>query len=312
MNRFAMLALASALLSLGCGDKDGDTGGSDDGAACGSTEGFVYGVVTGPYDSAPNPDATVYATSTDGETEVADLDGTGDYELNLAEGHWTVYGDAYGCWSDDHGVDVVACEEIELDVEVLECDTADKPNLYLYPGIDTPTVVTLGHTQRQRIVASVPGYQGAWRGIAHTDGTWTAAGTDQRDPFLFYEVSLQPWQSARFQRDVGWCVEEGQAHEAMAEILGAYGFNAGERDDFVDAWVHDLPPSDGGYAVYPQVDVEHAATVQIQPALPLSRLWLVVEPGAGCSAGHEPAVLPFDRSGPHAVEWGVVLHGLVR
>ena len=71
--------------------------------------------------------------------------------------------------------------------------------------------VRLHHTDRQAIVASAPRYPAGegWTGVAHPDGTWSAEG--ECWPFLFYEVSVAPWQGARFQRQAGWCVPEAGA-----------------------------------------------------------------------------------------------------
>lgn len=312
------LFMTLALL-VACGDKDpedddtGTTGTTEDGGtiACGSTQGFVYGEVNGPWSEEPNPYARVYAEAMGMKRVDAELAGDGSYELNLEGGYtWHVTATDEGCVSPPKPVDVEECEEYELDIHIPSCTTADKPNLYLYPLVDTETHVTLRTTDRQRIVASDPAYPAqGWQGVAHTDGTFSVDA--RRAPFLFYEVSLAPWQDRRMQRDQGWCLPQASAHRAMADILGAYGFDAVEREDFVEAWEHDLPPSPDGYAVYPQLAVEHAAAVDISPALPLERLWLVVEDGAGCTA-RAPHVVPFGRRGAHAVEWGVVLSGLVR
>jgi len=315
---FPTLILPLAL--TGCGDKDPDEDdegwglGADSGdpEGCGNTDGLVFGDITGPYSSDPNPYATVVAYELEsGNSTTGEVSEDGTYELNVEGGvEYAIYGYDADCYSSDWVTEIEACKEYPHDIRIEDCDTADKPNLYLYPAQDTPMSVRLHHTDRQRIVASDPPYEDGWRGVAHPDGTFTVDG--RRAPFLFYEVSLQPWQSQRFQKSAGWCLPEADAHEAMAELIGRYGFNARERDDFVDGWVHDLPPSPGGYAVYPQLAVEHAAVIELSHPLPIDRLWLYVEDGTGCSITQEPHVVPFDRSGAHGVEWGVVLHGLGR
>jgi len=292
-------------------DGGGTDGGGDTGPACGSTQGFVHGTVSGPYSPDPNPYAQVQAVSSDGTIVPAELGGDGSYELNLEGGSWTLRAMAEGCPADDLPQVVEACQDDLVDIHVPPCDVADKPNLYLYPARPTPTRVRLLSTDRQRVVASAPAYpQDGWQGLALPDGSFQTGG--QRAPYLFYELSLAPWQSRRMQTDQGWCLPQEGAVQAMAELLGAYGFSAPEREDFVDAWTLDLPPSPDGYAVYPQTEVSFAGQVEIQPRLPLQRLWLRVEDGAGCVEGREPVVVPFDRSGPHAVEWGVILHDLAR
>lgn len=295
-------------------DDEGDDTGSewtdDTGSAeCGSTEGFVYGHVDGPYGIEPNPDAKVYAVDAGGDSEEAEYDSAG-FELNLEPGEYLLYAEYDFCYSSDYAVTVEACEEVEVEIEIVDCDVADKPNLYLYPDGDTEMAVRVDHGRKQEIVASDPPHgDDGWFGIAHPDGTFTQDG--DRAPFLFYEVSLAPWQGRFQQREAGWCIPGKDAVQAMADILAMYDFNAREVDDFVDAWTHDLPPA-AAYTVYPQREVEYMAQLAIEPDLPIDRLWLLVEEGSGCAPLFEPEVVPMDRRGAHGVEWGVILHGLGR
>lgn len=330
LRRLCSLWVCGAFHS-GCGDKETEpnndvddiyeqTPGEGEGegeATCDDTWSIVQGQITGPYTDDPTPNATVYiygaAYDTDYRTET---DADGRYELEVPPAD-DLYVEAYtrdGCWSYSEGIDAEACATQTVDIAIEDCDIADKPNLYLYPLRDTPMRVKLELDPRQKVVASIPAYRPqGWRGVAHTDGTWTERGSKVRDPFLFYEVSLAGWQARSLQREAGWCLPFGgeAAVFAMADILGEYGFDARERDDFVDAWIHDLPPADS-YAVYPQLEVAPFAGLQLQPALPVDRLWLVVDHGASCVPLQEPEPVVFDRTGAHGVEWGVVLGDLVR
>jgi hypothetical protein len=237
------------------------------------------------------------------------VEGGRDYVLNATatQGQDTG-GGVTTCYSEDIPISPAPCAALTQDIAVpLTCDTADKPNLYLYPERDTPTVVHLAHDPRQEVFASAPPYAGTWKGTAHPDGTFTPFG-GERAPYLFYEITLLPGQVADLQRSERFCLPGDRAVEAMAELLGAYGFSARERADFVEGWRDDLPRAER-YAVYPQLRVDDAVRVQIQPPLPLHRLWFVVEDGEGCVPNaRPPQAVP--RAGPHAVEWGVVLRGL--
>lgn len=329
--RWSVLLSLLALPAIACGDKteesDDDVddiyeeapgeGEGEGEAECDGTWSVIQGQVTGPYSDDPAPGATVYVYGDTFEapfTTEADDDGMYEVELPPAT---DLFVEAYtrdGCWSYSEGIDAEECVVHTVDIYIEDCDVADKPNLYLYPERDTPTRVKLELDPRQQVVASIPEYRPrGWMGIAHTDGTWTERGRKVRDPFLFYEVSLAGWQAQSLQREAGWCLPFGgkEAVFAMADILGEYGFDARERDDFVDAWIHDLPPADS-YAVYPQLDVAPFAGLDIRPALPVDRLWLVVDHGASCVPLQEPVPVVFDRSGAHGVEWGVVLGDLVR
>jgi len=296
------------LAVIGCGDKEDDTGSADDsGAACGSTQGFVYGNVI--FDGNPAGKATVIAEDASGTQVTVATTPTGDYELNLDPGDWTLYANQFHCFSEDAAVSVVACEEVSQDIIIKSCDTADKPNLYLYPETDTPTSVALTVARKQALVAADPPYDDGWRGIAHPDGTFTVDG--DRAPFLFYEVSLAPWQPrALLQREEGFCISGEHALWSLAGLLEDYGFNAGEVDDFVEAWRVDLPDAPV-YAVYPQHEVAGMAELHIEPDLPVDRLWLLIEAEPACTVPREAVVEPMDRTGAHGVEWGVILEGFV-
>jgi|GEM_PF-2186322 len=328
---FVGLPLLVGLVS--CGDKDpsdedgdvddiyeqnpGEGEGEGEGETCDGTWSIIRGQVTGPFSDDPTADATVYAWGDAWEDYFeTTTDEEGQYELSVPPAN-DIYVEAStwdGCWSYSENIDAEECVTQEVDIHIEECDVADKPNLYLYPDADTLTRVKLELDPRQNVVASIPEYRPqGWFGVAHTDGTWTEHDRRVRDPFLFYEVSLAGWQARALQREAGWCIPFGgeEAVFAMADLLGEYGFNARERDDFVDAWIHDLPPADS-YAVYPQLEVGPFAGLDIAPALPVDRLWFVVDHGASCVPLQEPEVVRFDRSGAHGVEWGVVLGDLVR
>ncbi len=294
------------LLLLGCGDKDPKD--SDSAAQCGSTQGFVTGQVLG-FDGQPT-EATVavYPEGDSASMWTASSTASGGFELNLEGGlsHTLTAYDDQGCYTSDVEVTVQACEELEQDLEFVDCDTVDKPNLYLYPEVDTPTTVTLDLDPQARVLASAPPYEDRWLGTAHTDGTWTPAAPGAHpSAFLFYEITLLPWQRGELQDQAGFCVDDLQG---MLELLQAYGFTQREVQDYLVAWRDELPVSER-YAVFPQRDVEAIAGVTIQPPLRLERLWLLVQPGETCP-DQAAEIEPLDRSGPHAVEWGVALRGL--
>ncbi len=113
--------LVCALALASCGDTADDSGG----LLCGSTQGFVYGVVR-LSDGTAATDATVTAVDIDpGELGSVDgeMAGDGSYELNV-EGHhtWEITAQAGGCTSDATSLSVVECNEYELDLDIAPCE----------------------------------------------------------------------------------------------------------------------------------------------------------------------------------------------
>ncbi|MDP2316265.1 MAG: hypothetical protein Q8P41_25425, partial [Pseudomonadota bacterium] len=270
-----MFLLAALLPGCPLADKPDDSGVAE----CAEGEGLVSGTAT--LQGGPDEGMTVYASNAAEDTVEVDVAADGTWSACLAAGEWTIHAELDGGWcgSSWDDINVVAGEPLDgLDLDAT-CDTAEKPNLYLYPDVPTATSVRLRVARGQRVFASDPPYRGGWRGTALPDGRF-AIGQDVA-PFLFYEVTLLPGQTAAMQRDEGWCFEPDGAVAGMAARLEDYGFDAVEVDDFVEGWRFDLPPA-SAYAVYPQRDVAHAAGVAIDPPLRLERLWLLVEEAGAC------------------------------
>lgn len=305
-----MRVLVVALLAIGCQGED-----PIETPECTTAETVIRGTISGVglrtaylYTADGSPLDEVVADD-DGAYQFI-VDGGGDYVVAAAAYDSLTSSSGGGfrsCYSEDVPVTVEACEEVVVDLDTVECSSADKPNLYLYPANDTQTTVTLHHDPRQVVFASDPPYASGWAGTAHPDGTFTPTGGDVA-PFLFYEITLLPAQLRTLPLTNAVCVPGDGAVQAMADLLGEYGFTERERADFVDGWRDDLPVR-ASYAVYPQRSVEQVVRVDIQPPLPLERLWLVVTDGAGCVPSGAK-IAPMARNGAHAVEWGVILSGL--
>lgn len=293
------------IAALGCIKAPaGDSGVSDSGAVCGSTQGFLFGTVTNDGGSPTSATVKAYPNGDEeGAIETA-TNADGQYELNLEGGtDWVITAwDSDECYAADTTVSVVECTEEQVDLQLDDCVTADKPNLYLYPQEPTRMTVEVELKDKQTMVASDPAYGDGWSGTAWPNGTWTEQG--ERFDFLFYEVSLSPRQHANLPPGPTTCAADlGQ----LTDIVRAYGFNEREVVDFHEAWVEDLPHAEQ-YAVTPMRSVDRMAQVRMDPPLRLERVWFLVEPAETCDLGLLD-IEPMDRSGAHAVEWGVILDG---
>ena len=110
-----------ALALAGCGDKDDDTGepsGGDGAVACGSTQAFASGFITG----ATEPTLAA-RRSEDGMEVVADWFGDPTdqgvpFEINLEEGSWVLSASADGCATDSGVLNAVACTEYTMSFDM--------------------------------------------------------------------------------------------------------------------------------------------------------------------------------------------------
>ena len=120
--------------------------------------------------------------------------------------------------------------------------------------------------------------------------------------FLFYESLADP---SIFRLDEGFVVKAEQREQTYRRVLEAYGFNEQEILDFIEYWTDYLEPG-VDYVMYPLltegVDAEMPVRFSVQPDN-IFRLWFGFVRYEG-GAVPEPEIVPMDRSGFEAVEWG--------
>lgn len=173
-----------------------------------------------------------------------------------------------------------------------------KPNIYLYP--ETKTQITVTFDRPELLTVSDPLYGDGWTVTAHPDGTLEDAGG--KYGFLFYESLADP---SIFRLDEGFVVKAEQREQTYRRVLEAYGFNEQEILDFIEYWTDYLEPG-VDYVMYPLltegVDAEMPVRFSVQPDN-IFRLWFGFVRYEG-GAVPEPEIVPMDRSGFEAVEWG--------
>lgn len=173
-----------------------------------------------------------------------------------------------------------------------------KPNIYLYPEAETQITVTFDRPEL--LTVSDPLYGDGWTVTAHPDGTLEDAGG--KYGFLFYESLADP---SIFRLDEGFVVKAEQREQTYRRVLEAYGFNEQEILDFIEYWTDYLEPG-VDYVMYPLltegVDAEMPVRFSVQPDN-IFRLWFGFVRYEG-GAVPEPEIVPMDRSGFEAVEWG--------
>jgi hypothetical protein len=151
------------------------------------------------------------------------------------------------------------------------------------------------------ITASDPPYRPGIGWIAEIrNGSLNGAGD-----FLFYEAL---GHDSGWQKQEGYVIRGAYREQDMASMLGEYGFNEKETDEFIEYWACHLA-GDSDYVLYPQ---ETNAVNQNMPlsVIPepdhVSRIKFYAEP---LVSAPEPVTDPEQivREGFYVVEWGVTL-----
>ena len=187
-------------------------------------------------------------------------------------------------------------ERIEFDEET---SIDAKPNIYLYSDRDLTARVRL--FPEEAITASDPPYRPGigWIAVIR-NGSLNGSGD-----FLFYEAL---GHDSGWQKQEGYIIRAEYREQDMASMLGKYGFNKKETDEFIEYWACHLA-GDSDYVFYPQ------ETDAVNRNMPLSiipepdavtRIKFLAEPLVSTP---EPVTNPEQivREGFYVVEWGVTI-----
>lgn len=171
-----------------------------------------------------------------------------------------------------------------------------KPNIYLYP--ESPQKVVVAFKQPQLLTTTIPQYVNFWKVLATPSGL-----LDNTYDFLFYEAFVQ---KDFFQTTKGWHLPTQNREAAFEEMLNLYGFNAQEKQDFIEFWSEKLDASTT-YCVYPQetATIDQVMPVDVSPQPTKTyRIWFYFIPDVGQTCVTPMQVEHIEREGFTFVEWG--------
>ena len=204
-------------------------------------------------------------------------------------GSWTIIQECY---------DYEVCEEGY-------CDGPDydaKPNIYLYPVVETQVQVSINFPKGGHVTVSDPEYKTGWDVTVTPDGI-----IDDSHTFLFYEA-VQPdlWQ-----KDIGWVIAKEDLEEFFFITLESYGFVGDEVADFIEWWVPRLTDF-SFYIIRPQLqkDIEIINKLKINPkpdSLLRFRFHITGTDNPLLNLTRPELPQKFERKDFTVTEWGVIL-----
>ena len=189
----------------------------------------------------------------------------------------------------------------EVDFVLEQGDMVWKPNIYLYPNVQTKMDLSLNFPQGGEVIKSIPAFPDKWENIK----VKPSGLIDNEYDYLFYEAALPD----RWQVDEGWSVKKQNLRTFFQINLTEYGFNKREIADFTDYWIPRLNTSPY-YAIYPQhtskIDEVVELNISKNPKSILRLFYVIKE-----IPEHEDMLMPmipeFERKGFTVTEWGVIL-----
>lgn len=180
---------------------------------------------------------------------------------------------------------------------------AYKPNIYFYnaQGMDIDVKMLYSGL----ITKSIPEYGNGWNVTLIDNQSRMLTDDGEEYGYLFYESMTS---ANLFQTEYGFYIDADERTADFYDILGRYGFNAAETEDFIEFWNVKLD-SGCDYIMYPQytdtVDLAMPVTVTPVPDN-MVRMWFVFAKPEGQT--YIPAKTePFSHDGYTVVEWGGVI-----
>ena len=291
---FYILLWISLLLWMGCGEKQ-------------PTERDEMGSIQGRVVSAADSTQGLRDIQVDAKQEgqriaSATTDSLGNYVIeDLSPGRYNVMVSSPEISADTLKNIQVNSGEITFapDIQVVFIDVL-KPNIYLYPSAAMQIGVKLDFKVPGVVIQSEPHYADCWSIFVRPDGK-----IDGQYDYLFYEAQM----AVDFHNEEGWCIAQEDLGPWFDEKLIELGFNARERNDFIEYWMPNLPGADF-YVVYPQnksaLDSIIALDITPTPDSVL-RYWFYIEIRDNSVEIVVPPPDSFIRQGFAVVEWGVIL-----
>jgi len=176
-----------------------------------------------------------------------------------------------------------------------------KPVIYLYPEQPTEIAVTV-QTIDAHFIETIPDYNNGWRVLAQPDGTLTNLADGAEYPYLFWEAKLEtPWPKLT----EGFIVARDDLPAFLDEKLRFLGLNDAEAGEFIEYWLPYLAVNAYNLIHFSGEYYDARFPLGITPAPDsLLRVFMVARAAKANERIAPQALVPFERSGFAAIEWG--------
>jgi len=176
-----------------------------------------------------------------------------------------------------------------------------KPNIYIYGAGNKEINVRFTHASL--LTKTIPEYVEEWKVTMLDDDSHMDSDGNEYD-YLFYESITS---TNFFDMSQGFYIDKDSREDDIRNILGQYGFNEQEINDFIEYWDDRLDEVD--YIMYPQLTeiVDEAMPIVVLPEPEkVYRMWFVFDDVDSVTETQtqEPEIIPIYHDGYTLVEWG--------
>lgn len=179
-----------------------------------------------------------------------------------------------------------------------------KPAIYLYP--ERKTEISVEVYPQGKMLLTIPPYPAkGWNVVAEPNGDIYAG--QERFDYLYYEASIPDQLITKPKK--GFVVPYEERKQFLTDLVTKMGLNEKERQQFVAYWEPILPKSPYYFiGVVSEDTLWNISPVFITPKPDrFLRVTLYFQPLAEKTVVEEPVILPFNRTGFTAVEWGGIV-----
>ncbi|BFT94492.1 MAG: hypothetical protein MNSN_10840 [Minisyncoccus archaeiphilus] len=177
----------------------------------------------------------------------------------------------------------------------------DKPVIYLYPTHEEDIVVNLDY--EGSIIASYPHYNGQWSVKAYPDGRIIDISTNKEYSYLFWEG--KPFEDISWDMSKGFVVRGDDVRLFLQDKLSFMGLTPKEYNEFIVYWYPRMKDNEYNLIHFAGREYIDTAKLSISPEPDsVLRVFMVFKPLDKKIDIEEQALVPFQRKGFSAVEWG--------
>lgn len=174
-----------------------------------------------------------------------------------------------------------------------------KPVLYLYPETDMEIRVELDYDGE--LTCTYPAYREGWHVQAQPDGTLKDWNTGREYSYLFWEGICD----AQYDMSEGFVVRGEDTAAFLQETLEEMGLTPKEYNEFIVYWLPKMQENPFNLITFQTEAYTEHARLKITPEPDsVLRVFMVYRPLQDALELEAPSIVPFERSGFTAVEWG--------
>jgi hypothetical protein len=174
-----------------------------------------------------------------------------------------------------------------------------KPNIYLYPEIETKVDVKIEF--EGEITCSYPTYDNGWKVIAKPDGKLISREDGNEYSYLFWEgIYDTDWDLSK-----GYVIKGEETADFLRDKLSYMGLIPDEYNEFIVYWLPEMEKNKYNLITFVNEEYSKDVILKVNPQPDSTiRIFMVYKGLKNKIELEEPQLYKYERNGFTLVEWG--------